>query len=574
MSRQPSPPQVLTSVAEENLIDLSSSTPTDAEGDFGAFVSSEPALQPVTAQLAPTAPMSLHPPAASAAALAFDPLAALDDVDSPKLANARPSVDFFSGATQRAHDKRASVLDELLNHEDDPLYWIERTKEDATVDALREGIHTPMFEVPPPVMPVMQAPKPEPARRKSTDLLLDMEEGDAPKIPEEGPPSPPPTPFNGHPVPLSPPLPRPGTSPIQSAPRSHSHSHSRSHSNSRTPVPASPPPQSALSRTGTLGRKWMSSLLSSASAASTSTSTPPAEPPQFSPRRSDSMAVLHAAAPTTKSVPAAAAAAAASSLTHGTPFARGAYVPPSGAPAFRGDRAWDKGFEYDSDAQDTVPVALVGRGPATAPVLSSAVASKIRPHLPPLSRLASSWTLLYSLDQHGISLSTLYKRCALPADEETPRQALVVVRDADDGIFGAFIGEGVFQRRGYYGSGESFLWRTTTDGGGVQVYRWTGKNTYVALCEPAFISFGGGDGHFGLWLDAALFDGSSARCPTFDNDVLCGAPHPKSHAEQATARREASDFFEFELEAKEEEKDRVVTEKFECVGLEVWWIGS
>jgi hypothetical protein len=26
----------------------------------------------------------------------------------------------------------------------------------------------------------------------------------------------------------------------------------------------------------------------------------------------------------------------------------------------------------------------------------------------------------------------------------------------------------------------------------VDVYKWTGKNDYVALCEPGFISFGGG----------------------------------------------------------------------------------
>jgi hypothetical protein len=50
----------------------------------------------------------------------------------------------------------------------------------------------------------------------------------------------------------------------------------------------------------------------------------------------------------------------------------------------------------------------------------------------------------------------------------------------------------------------SFLWRTTSDipdpsqekDGGqlpdVEVYRWTGRNDYVALCEPDFVSLGGG----------------------------------------------------------------------------------
>jgi hypothetical protein len=95
----------------------------------------------------------------------------------------------------------------------------------------------------------------------------------------------------------------------------------------------------------------------------------------------------------------------------------------------------------------------------------------------------------------------------------------------------------------------SFLWRARPAGAGagVDVYRWTGKNDYVALCERAYLALGGGDGTFGLYLDAALLDGSSARCPTFDNEVLC-----------ATAPGQG--------------KGRTVA--FECVGVEVWAVGG
>ncbi|EJD44611.1 TLD-domain-containing protein [Auricularia subglabra TFB-10046 SS5] len=200
---------------------------------------------------------------------------------------------------------------------------------------------------------------------------------------------------------------------------------------------------------------------------------------------------------------------------------------------------------------------------------------QLRGYLPPLARLESTWTLLYSLDQHGISLSTLYKRCANPVDEETPRLALLVVRDADDGVFGAFVPDGVVMHRRYYGSGESFLWRTTrapqTGEDGVQVYCWTGKNTYVALCEPAFLSFGGGDGHYGLWIDSTLFDGSSARCPTFDNDVLSGPPRPFEHHEPPIRRDDVDLLGHSE---QPHERAPTITDKFECVGLEVWWIGA
>ena len=81
-------------------------------------------------------------------------------------------------------------------------------------------------------------------------------------------------------------------------------------------------------------------------------------------------------------------------------------------------------------------------------------ALQIRPHLPPLARLHKAWTLLYSLDQHGISLQTLYARCEAHAGGGGG--ALVVVRDAGDALFGVWLGDGVRPSKGsYYGSGES-----------------------------------------------------------------------------------------------------------------------
>ena len=115
-------------------------------------------------------------------------------------------------------------------------------------------------------------------------------------------------------------------------------------------------------------------------------------------------------------------------------------------------------------------------------------APQLRPHLPALKRLPRAWTLLYSLDQHGISLNTLYARC-----QDAKGSALFVVRDAGGTVFGAWLGDGIHPSKGaYYGSGESFLWQAAPDGGRVRVFKWTGRNDYVALCEPDYVSFGGG----------------------------------------------------------------------------------
>ena len=112
---------------------------------------------------------------------------------------------------------------------------------------------------------------------------------------------------------------------------------------------------------------------------------------------------------------------------------------------------------------------------------------QLRPFLPALARLPKQWTLLYSLDQHGISLNTLYTRC-----QDFRGSVLFVVRDSGERVFGAWMGEGIHMSKGgYYGSGESFLWQMVGKDR-LRVFKWTGRNDYVALCEPDYISFGGG----------------------------------------------------------------------------------
>ncbi|KAI6161063.1 TLD-domain-containing protein, partial [Pisolithus thermaeus] len=201
-------------------------------------------------------------------------------------------------------------------------------------------------------------------------------------------------------------------------------------------------------------------------------------------------------------------------------------------------------------------VTLCGRREGTLQVLTEDIANPLRVHLPALTRLSRNWTLLYSIDQHGISLNTLYSRCEprIPskAEPNPPSGALLVVKDSLDGVFGAWIGEGIMKGQGgFYGSGEAFLWRYCIDTSPpLEIYKWSGKNDYVVLCDPDFISCGGGDGHYGLYIDSSLLEGSSAPCPTFGNPVLCA--RPPSQVGATTGKKDVP---------------------FECVGLEVWGIG-
>ena len=72
-----------------------------------------------------------------------------------------------------------------------------------------------------------------------------------------------------------------------------------------------------------------------------------------------------------------------------------------------------------------------------------------------------------------------------------------------------------------------------------KAFPYSGVNDYLIFCEQGFLSVGGGDGKYGLWLDGVLERGISSPCMTFGNEGL---------SEEG--------------------------EKFEVVGVEVWWIGS
>ncbi len=72
-----------------------------------------------------------------------------------------------------------------------------------------------------------------------------------------------------------------------------------------------------------------------------------------------------------------------------------------------------------------------------------------------------------------------------------------------------------------------------------KAFPYSGVNDYLMFCETGFLSIGGGDGHYGLWLDDTFEKGISSSCPTFGNEPL---------SEEG--------------------------EKFDIIGVEVWSIGN
>uniref|UniRef100_A0A8D1FFE2 Nuclear receptor coactivator 7 n=1 Tax=Sus scrofa TaxID=9823 RepID=A0A8D1FFE2_PIG len=122
------------------------------------------------------------------------------------------------------------------------------------------------------------------------------------------------------------------------------------------------------------------------------------------------------------------------------------------------------------------------------------------------------WRLAYSTLEHGTSLKTLYRKSA---SLDSP--VLLVIKDMDNQIFGAYATHPFKFSDHYYGTGETFLYTFSPN---FKVFKWSGENSYFINGDLSSLELGGGGGRFGLWLDADLYHGRSNSCSTFNNDIL------------------------------------------------------
>lgn len=148
------------------------------------------------------------------------------------------------------------------------------------------------------------------------------------------------------------------------------------------------------------------------------------------------------------------------------------------------------------------PITLIAP-PGLRSILTSDTAESLRPSLPSRLRIASQWSLLYSLDAHGVSLSTLYSRVEQGMNGRGPAAGLLlVVKDHEGYVFGAFVNEKLRRTEGFYGSGEWSVQSSPnprrcnfkTDDGVLEQLLVEGYTVSERRRET-------GDGHQGLQLD-------------------------------------------------------------------------
>ncbi|KAL9963260.1 hypothetical protein ACROYT_G032443 [Oculina patagonica] len=131
----------------------------------------------------------------------------------------------------------------------------------------------------------------------------------------------------------------------------------------------------------------------------------------------------------------------------------------------------------------------------------------------PSRTIGHCWVLVYSTFEHGFSLNTLYRKMEY---YDTP--VLLVVMDDAHQIFGSLCSCPLKISEGFYGTGESFLYKF--DKNDVKTFGWSGENNFFIKGSKDSLAIGSGGGNFGLWLDEDLYHGRSHPCSTYNNEQL------------------------------------------------------
>ena len=223
----------------------------------------------------------------------------------------------------------------------------------------------------------------------------------------------------------------------------------------------------------------------------------------------------------------------------------------------------DTNNEDDDDVNDDIigPVRVSRmEGDDESPyILSQTQMNEISKHVLPETIKYCRWRRLYGLGRDGDSFDGCLRIIG------SSKRTLMVVRTTRGDIFGGYADAPWHSRHAsatakFYGSASSCLYsfshstkatKQTTNSPSrnnnnsnassamesesksksspINVYRWTGKNRYIQVCDVSnkMLAFGGGGdkGAFGLCLQEDFQRGTTGHCDTFDNDPLCSGQH-------------------------------------------------
>ena len=143
----------------------------------------------------------------------------------------------------------------------------------------------------------------------------------------------------------------------------------------------------------------------------------------------------------------------------------------------------------------------------------------------PSSIMFTKWKRLYSLQRDGDSFTSSFLNLV-----KNQTKTLLVIETTNREVMGAYCNtpwecQGGSIGAQFYGSAQACLFSIERDTQKVAVYRWTGRNRYIQVCDVQhkMIALGGGgkDGEFGLCVEDDFRIGSTGPCETFNNPPLC-----------------------------------------------------
>ncbi|EAR94416.3 TLD protein (macronuclear) [Tetrahymena thermophila SB210] len=130
----------------------------------------------------------------------------------------------------------------------------------------------------------------------------------------------------------------------------------------------------------------------------------------------------------------------------------------------------------------------------------------------------SDWGLSYTPNRHGYSYNEFLFRCSASLGPH-----VIIIKDSQDNIFGAFASHGWRKSRYFYGDGESFLFKfehieQLHQEQKIKVFRYTGENNNIQYCGNEGIAMGIGE-NYGLFINRDFYKGLSFPTNTFGNKL-------------------------------------------------------
>jgi hypothetical protein len=153
----------------------------------------------------------------------------------------------------------------------------------------------------------------------------------------------------------------------------------------------------------------------------------------------------------------------------------------------------------------------------------------------PYKLLECNLWLKYSLVRDGSSLTSLLQHV------RGSQYTILAVETVEGEVFGSFTSAPWRKSWGYFGNGQSFLWRMRESRAipcksvidqaqresEIDVFPWTGENDMIQVCRSDIIAVGGGSSQdkgdssgFGIVIESDLLQGSTNPCVTYDSPSL------------------------------------------------------